>query len=108
MGCGKQGIGFGVPGVNYLMGEEFVVLAKRDCADLSTRINLESHQLSAIADGKLKSGIKGYLAIGQTLCIQRTFRLGHGFDTVGEYDIDAILEVPMGSLPVMGLVRLVA
>ena len=105
MGCGRQGIGLGEPGVIYLVGKKFAVPDQGDCVDLSTRINLDSHQLSAIVGGKLKSGIKGYLAIVCTLCVQGTFGLGHGFDAVSEYDIDVILGVPMEALPVMGSVR---
>ena len=36
-----------------------MVLAQGDFVDLSTRIDLDSHQLSVLAGGKLKSGIKG-------------------------------------------------
>ena len=78
MGCGKQGIGLREPGATYLVGEEFAVPAQGDCVDLSTRINLDGHQLSSIKGGKLESCIKGYLSGGCTLCVQGTFGLGHG------------------------------
>ena len=46
--------------------------------------------------GKLESSVKGYLAIGHFLSVQGTFRLHCGFNAISEYDVDAIMGVPMG------------
>ena len=93
-----RALGLGYLESSTLWGKSLQYLLRGDCVDLSTRINLDGHQLSAIAAEKLKSGIKGYLAIRHTLCVQGTFRLGCVFNTVCKYDIDAILGVPVGGL----------
>ena len=100
-GCGEQDIGLGEPGVIYLVGEEFAVLAKRDSVDLSTRIKLDGHQLGSIMCGKLEPCVKGYLTIRHFLCVQGSFGLGCGFNAIGKYDVNTILGVPMGDLSVM-------
>ena len=87
------------------MWEEFAVPSQGDCVDLSTRIYLDHHQPGSIAGEKLESCEKSYFAIRHTLCVQETFGLDHGFNPVGEYDVDAILGVLVGCGAAMVLVR---
>ena len=65
---GSRALGLGYWESINLWEEEFAVLAQGNGVDLSTRINLDSHQLSAIMGGKLKPVIKGYLAVRCTQC----------------------------------------
>ena len=101
MGCGRQGIGLGEPGIIYLVGEEFVVLGQGDCVDLSTRVDLDGHLLSSITDGKLDPCVKGYLAIRCTLCVEGTFRLGFGFNPIMSMMLILSWEYLWGGLQVM-------
>ena len=56
--------------------------------------------------GSWEPGTKGYLAIRCTFCKQGTFKPGCGFYAVGKDHIDAVLGVPEGGLPVMGMARM--
>ena len=89
------------------MGQEFLVLAQGDGVDLSTRVDLHSHQFGAIFCWKLEPGVKGYLAIRCALCKQGTFGLGCGFKAVGKDYIYAVLGVLEGGLLATGSVGLV-
>ena len=64
-------VGLGYLESSTLWGKSLQYLLRADCVDLSTRINLEGHQLSAITGRKLKSGIKGYCAVGHNLSVHR-------------------------------------
>ena len=53
-----KGARLGKPGLTDIVGERLLLLAKGDCVDLSSRVNLHGHLMSAILHGKLEPGVE--------------------------------------------------
>ena len=58
MGCRAKGARFGVPGLIDFLGEKLPVPVQGDGVHLSTRVDLDSHQLYAILCGELQSSVE--------------------------------------------------
>ena len=82
MGSRAERIGLRVAGLIDFLGKKLLVPAERDGVHLSTRVNLNCHELHTILHVKLEPGVERDLAIRHSLSQQGTFGLSQGFNAV--------------------------